>query len=92
MLSKSAWNVLLKPTEEPPPNVFWLFCTTQPDKVPQTILTRALHLQLRLLHDDELTDLVEAIADLASIALPTEVRGLVVREAHGLAAAGADQS
>jgi DNA polymerase-3 subunit gamma/tau len=83
MLSKSAWNLLLKPTEEPPPDVYWLFCTTQPDKIPPTILTRSLHLQLRLLHDDELTDLVQGIADSAGIDLAPEVRGLVVREAHG---------
>ena len=35
MLSKSAWNVLLKPTEDTPAHVFWAFCTTEPNKVLQ---------------------------------------------------------
>ena len=83
MLSKAAWNKLLKDTEEPPPDAFWLFCTTQPDKVPKTIITRSLHLQLRAVADEDLADLVQGIADTAAIPLADGIRGLIVREAHG---------
>ena len=41
-LTKPAWDVLLKPTEEPGQHVFWVFCTTEPDKVPVTVRTRCV--------------------------------------------------
>ena len=40
MLTKEAFNALLKTLEEPPPNVKFVFCTTEPNKVPDTILSR----------------------------------------------------
>ena len=40
MLTKEAFNALLKTLEEPPPNVKFIFCTTEPNKVPDTILSR----------------------------------------------------
>jgi DNA polymerase-3 subunit gamma/tau len=40
MLTKEAFNALLKTLEEPPPNVKFIFCTTDPQKVPETILSR----------------------------------------------------
>jgi DNA polymerase-3 subunit gamma/tau len=40
-LSKAAWNSLLKITEEPPPDTYWFFCTTEPSKVPVTIKRRS---------------------------------------------------
>ncbi|MDF1745227.1 MAG: DNA polymerase III subunit gamma/tau, partial [Gimesia sp.] len=40
MLTKEAFNALLKTLEEPPPNVKFIFCTTEPNKLPDTILSR----------------------------------------------------
>lgn len=47
MLSKAAWNSLLKSIEEPPEWVYWFLCTTEPTRVPETIRTRCLALQLK---------------------------------------------
>ncbi len=44
MLTKEAFNALLKTLEEPPPNVKFIFCTTEPNKVPDTILSRCQRL------------------------------------------------
>ena len=49
MLTKESFNALLKTLEEPPPHVIFMFATTEIDKVPATILSRCLQLNLRLL-------------------------------------------
>ena len=49
MLSRSAFNALLKTLEEPPPHLRFLFATTESDKVPLTVLSRCLRLELRRL-------------------------------------------
>lgn len=54
MLSKSAFNALLKILEEPPAHVKFIFATTELDKVPQTILSRCQRFALRHLGNDEL--------------------------------------
>ena len=47
MLSKAAFNALLKTLEEPPENVIFIFATTETDKVPVTILSRCQKFELR---------------------------------------------
>lgn len=84
-LSKNAWDSLLKTTEEPPPDVYWFFCTTNPAKLPKTIITRSMHLQLREIDKNELTALVEDVAKQEGIKLPDAIRQLVVAKADGSA-------
>ena len=52
MLSKSAFNALLKTLEEPPPHVKFIFATTEIHKVPVTILSRCQRFDLRRLDAD----------------------------------------
>ena len=47
MLSKSSFNALLKTLEEPPPHMIFLMATTELDKVPKTVLSRCLQLNLK---------------------------------------------
>ncbi|NOZ70269.1 MAG: DNA polymerase III subunit gamma/tau [Deferribacteres bacterium] len=47
MLSTSAFNALLKTLEEPPPHVVFIFATTEPKKIPSTILSRCQHYSFR---------------------------------------------
>ena len=54
MLSKGAFNALLKILEEPPARVFFFFATTEPNKIPRTILSRCQRFDFRLLSRDEL--------------------------------------
>ena len=57
-LSKTAWQGLLKSVEEPPDHVYFIFCTTESDKVPKTIRTRCTIYNFRSVSVDDLTDLI----------------------------------
>ena len=46
MLSTAAWNAMLKILEEPPEYVIFIFCTTDPQKIPQTIVNRCMRFNL----------------------------------------------
>ena len=54
MLSKSAFNALLKTLEEPPPHVLFVFATTEPERMPPTILSRTQHFRFRRLTEEEI--------------------------------------
>lgn len=84
-LSQQAWDSLLKAVEEPPAHVIWLFCTTNPDKIPKTIRTRCATLALKEIPDNDLHDLVSKVAQAENIQIPEQVMGLIVREARGSA-------
>jgi DNA polymerase-3 subunit gamma/tau len=88
MLSKNAWNALLKTLEEPPAHVVFLFCTTEPRKIPVTVLSRCQRFQLGLISDEQLFDLFKEIAN-AEGAVPTlEALTVVVKAAEGSARDG----
>ena len=55
MLSKSAFNALLKTLEEPPPHVKFLLATTDPQKIPVTVLSRCLQFNLKRLPESLIT-------------------------------------
>lgn len=61
MLSKSAWNALLKILEEPPDHVYFSLCTTEFSKVPKTIVTRSHTYELHNISSDDLADLYERV-------------------------------
>lgn len=82
-LSGTAWDSLLKAIEEPPPHVYWFFCTTAFNKVPNTIQTRALKLQLQPVAEDLLSKFIEEVEGKEGIRLEQPVRRLVVSEADG---------
>src|SRR5262245_36450542 len=56
MLSETAFNALLKILEEPPPRTLFLFATTEPQEMPETILSRCLHLACRRVGRQEIAD------------------------------------
>ena len=63
MLSPSAFNALLKTLEEPPAHVIFILATTEVHKLPQTILSRCMRFDFRLVSKSELTDLLGRIFD-----------------------------
>jgi DNA polymerase III subunit gamma/tau len=83
MLSTAAFNALLKTLEEPPAHVLFMFATTEPHKIPITILSRCQR------HDMRRIDLTEVSAHLQSLTLkegiliPTESLWLIARESEG---------
>ena len=67
MLSRSAFNALLKTLEEPPDNVKFIFATTEIRKVPVTILSRCQRFDLRRVPVDLMTNHLQTIADAEKI-------------------------
>ncbi len=63
MLSKSAFNALLKTLEEPPPHVLFVFATTEPERMPPTILSRTQHYRFRRLKEEEILEKLRRILE-----------------------------
>ena len=74
MLSKSAFNALLKTLEEPPPRVIFIFATTELIKIPETILSRCQCFEFKPLSQPQITKQLELICDQEKIEI--EKRGL----------------
>lgn len=85
MLSKQAWNALLKNLEEPPEYIIWLLCTTEPAKVPQTIRTRCTAYDLKPVDDETIHDWLKEIAQQEGIDedLAADICELIVDKAEG---------
>ncbi|MDR2412466.1 MAG: DNA polymerase III subunit gamma/tau, partial [Holosporales bacterium] len=83
MLSKSAFNALLKTLEEPPAHVQFLFATTEVDRVPETILSRCLRLDLRPVETDLLAQYLADIAQKENFRLELGTFPLLARAARG---------
>ena len=88
MLSRNAFNALLKTLEEPPPHVKFVFATTEIRKVPVTVLSRCQRFDLRRISVAELTGLFGRIAAKEGVAVEPEALDLVARAADGSARDG----
>ena len=84
-LSKQAWQVILKLLEEPPAHLFLALCTTEIEKVPDTVMTRAYHVVLRSIKSTEIEDLLLAIAGAEDWKVVGDVLQMVVTAANGSA-------
>ena len=83
MLTKEAFNALLKTLEEPPPHVFFIFATTEPHRIPATIHSRCQHYEFRRIQAARLADHLDAIVEAEGMGLPREATLLLAREAEG---------
>ncbi len=83
MLSRNAFNALLKTLEEPPPHVKFVFATTEIRKVPVTVLSRCQRFDLRRVSVAELSAHFARIAGLEAIAIAPEALGYIARAADG---------
>jgi DNA polymerase-3 subunit gamma/tau len=88
MLSKAAFNALLKTLEEPPPDVKFIFATTEIQKVPVTVLSRCQRFSLRRIPIDLLTAHYARIAEAEGIAAEPGAIALIARAADGSARDG----
>ena len=88
MLSRNAFNALLKTLEEPPPHVIFIFATTEIRKVPVTVLSRCQRFDLRRIEADVLARHFAGIAEQESIAVEPEALALIARAADGSARDG----
>lgn len=83
MLSKSAFNALLKTLEEPPPHVKFIFATTEIRKVPVTILSRCQRFDLKRLDAGLLMQHYGRIAALENVAIDEESLRMIARASEG---------
>ncbi|OYU16214.1 MAG: DNA polymerase III subunit gamma/tau [Alphaproteobacteria bacterium PA4] len=83
MLSKNAFNALLKTLEEPPPHVKFIFATTEVNKVPVTVLSRCQRFDLRRVSAETLTAHFASIVTAEGASAEPEALALIARAAEG---------
>ena len=83
MLSLSSFNALLKTLEEPPDHVRFLLATTDPQKVPVTVLSRCLQFNLRRLTRSEIGGQIERILQAEEVEFEAEAVDEIARSADG---------
>src|SRR5678816_735813 len=88
MLSKSAFNALLKTLEEPPEHVKFLFATTEVNKVPVTVLSRCQRFDLRRIPAEKLAAHFTEVAKAEGVEVEPEAIGMIARAAEGSARDG----
>ena len=88
MLSKNAFNALLKTLEEPPAHVKFLFATTEVNKVPVTVLSRCQRFDLRRISAEQLADHFGMVSEMEGVEVEQEALALIARAAEGSARDG----
>lgn len=83
MLSKSAFNALLKTLEEPPEHAVFILATTDADKLPATILSRVQRFNFRTISQDEVAAHLRTIADAEQISIDDGALQLIARYGQG---------
>ena len=83
MLSKNAFNALLKTLEEPPPHVKFLFATTEVNKVPVTVLSRCQRFDLRRVPADTLAAHFDRVSQAEQVEVEPAALLLIARAAEG---------
>jgi DNA polymerase-3 subunit gamma/tau len=83
MLSKSSFNALLKTLEEPPPHVKFLLATTDPQKLPVTVLSRCLQFNLKRLTPKLIRDRLELICGAEKVKTDASSLTMIARAADG---------
>ncbi|MBT3134927.1 DNA polymerase III subunit gamma/tau [Alteromonas sp. ALT199] len=83
MLSKHSFNALLKTLEEPPPHVKFLLATTDPQKLPITILSRCLQFNLKAMSREQIVGQLKHILEHEQLPFEPQALALLARAAHG---------
>ncbi len=85
MLSKSAFNAILKVLEEPPQHVVFVFATTEVNKIPITVISRCQRFDLSRISITEISDLLENICKKEDIAYTSEALRAIAQKSDGSA-------
>lgn len=83
MLSKSAFNALLKTLEEPPSHVIFILATTEPEKIPETIISRCQTYTFKKPNQKILRNMIEKTAEAEGFSLETSASDLLALLADG---------
>ncbi len=85
MLSKGAFNALLKILEEPPAHIIFIFATTEPQKIPLTVISRCQRYDLRRLTFDEIFQLLQEISQKEQMEVEIGALRVIASRAEGSA-------
>lgn len=88
MLSRSAFNALLKTLEEPPPHTKFIFATTELKKIPDTVLSRCMRFDLARIEPKVLMLHFHKICELESVSIEDDALAMITRAADGSARDG----
>lgn len=83
MLTTPAFNALLKTLEEPPPHVKFIFCTTDPQKIPITVLSRCQRFDFSPVQTGEIAQSLKVIAETEGVDVDSQALALLARRANG---------
>jgi len=83
MLTTEAFNALLKTLEEPPAHAIFVLCTTEPHKLPDTIISRCLQINFRRAKPDEMRQALQRVIKGESLKIAPEVLDLIVQKTDG---------
>ena len=83
MLSNHSFNALLKTLEEPPPHALFLLATTDPQKLPATVLSRCLQFNLKNMQPEQIVAHLEQVLTAESVPSDSEALALIARAAEG---------
>ena len=83
MLSPASFNALLKTLEEPPPHVIFIFATTNPEKIPKTVQSRCLQLNLKTVDEEILSSHLKKILEKEKINYDSDSISLIANTANG---------
>ncbi|MGO1580712.1 MAG: DNA polymerase III subunit gamma/tau, partial [Peptoniphilaceae bacterium] len=83
MLSKGAFNALLKVLEEPPKHLIFILATTEPEKIPQTILSRTQRFNFKRIEKDIIAQNLKRISELENKSCDDEVYELIANNSDG---------
>lgn len=83
MLTDSAFNALLKTLEEPPSHIIFILATTEPEKLPATILSRCMRFDFKLVTIDELAKQLEIVFNQTNTKYDTRALKLIAKAGNG---------
>mgnify|MGYP005831373493 CR=1 FL=1 len=83
MLSNAAFNALLKTLEEPPPHIIFIFATTEPQKIPATILSRCQRFDFKRIPREKILESLKNICNSEGVTIDESDLRLIAREAEG---------
>ena len=83
MLTPAAFNALLKTLEEPPAHVVFMLCTTDPQKIPATVLSRVQRFDFHAISNEDLVKRLAYVCEHEGFTYEIEALGLVARHARG---------
>lgn len=83
MLTKSAFNAFLKTLEEPPAHIIFIFATTEPNKIPETVISRCQYFEFKRISINDVVEQLMLITKKEGIKVSRDILTLIAKNAEG---------